>query len=202
MPSDGARRVTGNTLVSDRMPAIEVTVAEAFTYVGDLRFVLGEVAQVEAFLFIAQRRGAVSQLVVVQFEGYLDGQEGSYDYPSTRLVTLDRHPYQADTFIQSLTPRPPPASDVGRLIALLEERGYALPPAVLVQRFVRVLGAAKRAELLISVVEPLDDADLIAAVARAGQPVPAPSGLARAAERRALASFAVVDLDSAVAPEP
>ncbi len=195
MPDHADRRVVGNTIVSARMPAVEITMAETLTYVGGLHFILAEVAQAQAFVFVAERHHEIEQALIVQFEGFLPGKGKTYTYPSPRLVTLGRHPFQADTALLSLTPPPPPETNVGRILTLLEERGYELPAAALSSRFVRVLGEARRDELLIFGIEPLTDADLIAELKRAGRPIPAPTAVTQAAEERALASFTVVDRD-------
>ena len=199
MRDQRVRRLAGNTVVSEQLPAVEITVTETLAFVGELRFTLSEVAEAQAFVFVAGRVPEVGQVLIVQFEGYLPGRGGTYTYPSPRRITLGRHPYQSDTALLSLTPPPPPESNVGRILALLEERGYALPAAAISQRFVRVLGEARRDELLIFGIEPLDDAALIADLARAGRPIPAPPALAQAAEERALARFTLVDVDVDVA---
>ena len=195
MPDHVDRRIVGNTIVSARMPAGEITVAETLTYVGGRVFILAEVAQAQVFVFATQRHHEAAQGLVVQFESFLPGKGKTYTYPSPRLVTLGRHPFQVDTALLSLTPPPPPESNVGRILTLLKEQGYPLPAAALSSRFVRVLGEARRDELLIFGIEPLTDADLIAELARAGRPIPAPTAVAQAAEERALASFTVVDRD-------
>ncbi len=162
MGADPLRRVEGRTLVSDRMPAIRIEVAGAFEYVDRLRFVLYGVARVESFLFVAHHHQRVTKLLLVQFEGYLDDNDHVYDYPITETVTLGRHAYLTDTALVTLTPPTPPDSDVGRAIALLNGKGYALPAAGVGRRFVRLLDDARRNELLILYGEDLRDVGLTA----------------------------------------
>ncbi len=150
------RHIDGPAVVSDRMPAVRIDVATDFAYAGRLRFVLNGVARVESFVFAAADDPRAGRLLVVQFEGYLEGNDHVYDYPFTETVTLGNEPFHADAAVVDLAPPPPPDSDMGRVLALLEAQGHALPARAAVQRFVYLPDEAKRNELIILYAEGLD----------------------------------------------
>ena len=177
MDAEPRRDVAGRVLVSDRTPAVRIEVAAGFAHLGRLRFVLADVARVEAFVFAAGGdRGG--RLLVVQFEGYLADNDHVYDYPLAEPVVLGGRPFLTDAAVVALEPPPRPTSDIGRVLDLVRARGYALPVRAAVRRFVHLPDAARRDELLINYAEGIgDEADA------------APT--AAAVLERALASFAV-----------
>ena len=179
MGSEAYRSVEERAVVSDRMPAVRVDVAPGFAFAGRLQFVLYGVAGVESFVFAAAGDPPAGRLLVVQFEGYLEGNDHAYDYSFAETVTLGNRPFHADSAVVDLTPPPPPDSAMGRVLGLLAARGYTLPARAAVQRFVHLPDEAKRHELIILYAEALAD----------GKSGAAPS--AEAARQRALSSFAV-----------
>src|ERR687898_267047 len=67
MRDQRVRRLAGNTVVSEQLPAVEITVTETLAFVGELRFTLSEVAEAQAFVFVAGRVPEVGQVLIVQF---------------------------------------------------------------------------------------------------------------------------------------
>ena len=181
MVTEPRRSVEGRTVVSGRMPAVRIKVAAGFAYAGRLGFVLHDVARVESFVFAAGG-GEAGRLLVVQFEGYLEGNDHVYDYPSTDTVLLGDRPFLADAAVVDLAPPPPPDSDVGRVLNLLEGQGYALPARAAVQRFVHLPDEAKRHELILFYAEGLGHGESEAAPREE---------VAGAVRERALESFTV-----------
>ncbi len=72
------RHVSGQTLVSSHLPAVEIDVAPAFTYVDRFQFILYDAAHVESFVFAAAGAGQAGRLLVLQFEGYLESNDFTY----------------------------------------------------------------------------------------------------------------------------
>ena len=87
----------------------------------------------------AQRH--VTRLLVIQFEGYLEDNDYTYDYPVIQAVKLDGQEYIADAWLMrdEMLALQRPDSDLARVFALLQERGYHIPRLGMLQRFVRLV---------------------------------------------------------------
>lgn len=151
------RDLDGRTLVSDRMPAVEIDVGADFAYVGRLQFILYGAAQVESFVYIAEDERRDGRLLVIQFEGFLDDNTHTYDYSFAETIALGNRPFHTDQAVVDLVPAPLSDSDIGRVLRLVEAQGYPVPARAIVQRFVYLPDRAKRNELLILYAEPFGD---------------------------------------------
>lgn len=124
-------------LVSKEFPQSTITMDSSFTYVGAETFILYDVARCEIRLFVdADSNKAVNRLYWIQYEGYLpslwphwyemDGEPyrtrigGREFYDGVNFYTVDssRHLWEAD-------------SDIGRVFAMMEAKGYTLDSEVM-----------------------------------------------------------------------
>ncbi len=156
--ADSRLSIEGRTVLSGGMPAVRIGVADDFTFLGRLQFILSGVARVDSFVFAAGKERDPGQLLVIQFEGYLADNAYTYDYSFAETVTLDDRTFHTDTAVIDLTSLPPPDSDMGRVLALVKAEGYAVPDRAAVQRFVYLTDEEKRNELFMLYAEGLDDA--------------------------------------------
>ena len=152
------RAVRGQTLISSAMPAVRVKFADGFKYAGTQTFILYNVARAEQHFFVdADEQGRVRRMYWVQFEGYLPGNTHTYDYKSTKKVTLGGLEFVADAGARHIQPGSGrPGSDGERARVFLLEKGYK--PAsddVLTQRLVHLVDEQKRDELMIIYAEDL-----------------------------------------------
>ena len=155
-PSD--RKFRGRVLTSSAMPSVRLEFADGFKYAGTQTFILYDVARAEQHFFVdADEQGRIRRMYWVQFEGYLPGNTHSYDYKSTKKVTLGGLEFVADAGARHIEPGSGrPGSDGERARAFLLEKGYR--PAsddVLSQRLVHLVDEQKRSELMIIYVEDL-----------------------------------------------
>jgi len=156
--TSSARSVHGQVLTSSATPAVRLKIADGFKYAGSQTFILYDVARAEQHFFVdADEQGLVRRMYWIQFEGYLPTNANSYQYKTTKTVTLGGLEFIADAGARTIKPGSGrPGSDGERARAFLEEKGYK--PAsddVLSQRLVHLVDEQKRDELMIVYVEDL-----------------------------------------------
>jgi hypothetical protein len=202
MNASSLRSVEGNTLVSPAMPAVRIEVEPGLVYVGAAQFVIYGVALAELHLFAAPRAGdglaqglALQRLLWVQFEHFLDDNTYAYEYPVDETVTFDGLEFLHDADTMDLDSKRRPDSDGAQGIALLQRNGYRVTGGGMYKRYVHLIGADKRTELMLIYLEHLDGTGLTLADLQPGGPAferwPA---LTRGLHERALASFKITQL--------
>ena len=138
------------------MPRANLVVADGLFYAGSQTIRLQEVARAEQHFFASLGSlGVVDRLLWVQYEGFLDGVEGTYDYsryPTTAAGDLVVHHDAA--FYPTSDLDTPSDSDGARAKGFLQTVGYRLGDEVLRWRFVWVADSG-RYELLIIYMEDL-----------------------------------------------
>lgn len=149
-------KVTGNSVASDRPPAVRLEFDKGFKYAGGQRFTLYEVADAEQhFFFDADEKGNIRRGYWIQFEGYLPSNDHTYNYKSPKTAVIG-----GKTFILDAGPRKPntgtprPGSDGARTSELIAKKGLHLPDNAALVRLV-LLSADKRNELMVIYVEDL-----------------------------------------------
>ena len=152
------RTVRGQVLTSSETPAVRLKLADGFKYAGSQTFILYGVARAEQHFFVnADERGRIRRMYWIQFEGYLPDNTNSYQYKSTKSVTLGGLEFIADSGARNIKAGSArPDSDGERARAFLKEKGYS--PAgddVLTQRLVHLVDEQKRDELMIVYIEDL-----------------------------------------------
>ena len=182
------RHVDGNILSSTAMPPIRIKVDDAFQYAGALHFILYDVAHVDVFLFMVAEQDHIHRLLIVQFEGYLDDNSYTYDYPITQTIALGEHVYLTDAAAVNLPSiiQQRPDSEIARIVTFLRDKGYRMADDVIYQRFVRLVDEARRNEILLFYGEELVDTSLAADLASGGR-------ITQDLQVRALASFTIME---------
>jgi hypothetical protein len=188
------RKVLNNTIISEALPALEIKVDPAFTFVGILRFVLKEIAPVERVIFVDEQSSKVTRLFIVQFEGVLDGVDFTYKYRVTNPVSLGQHVYHHGVFMYSNAESvcEAPGAESDRTTQFLQAHGYTHDDALAMSRFARIVDEAHRHEIIIFYQETLSSLGLsletYAQLSSEDQ-----QAMERALTERSLQNFQVID---------
>jgi hypothetical protein len=124
------------------------------------------VAHAEQHFFVdAGKQGQIKRMYWVQFEGYLDSNNHTYNYQVTKSVKIAGLDFIADGYARNVKASPGRAnSDGSRMRTFLEGKGYRMASdEVLSQRLVHLVDERKRGELMIIYLEDLSPMGLTAA---------------------------------------
>lgn len=160
------RTVSGQTLTSTQLPAVNLIFDKEFNYAGGHSFVLYDVANAEQHFFVdADKDGLIKRMYWIQFEGYLPNNTHSYNYKVRKTVNLGGLDFIADGYARNIKANPGrPDSDGSRARAFLASKGFKLgSDEVMSQRLVHLIDEAKRNELMIIYLEDLTPMKLTAA---------------------------------------
>jgi hypothetical protein len=147
-----ARTVAGNVLTSSREPTASVRVDKAFRYVGGHRFILRDVADAEQHFFVVAGADRVIQrLYWIQFEHYLPGRGGVYDYSKDSPVSAWELTLR--THVRRFIEPPVAGSDRHQVHQYLSSAGWTMPDTFVRARVVYVPEEDRRRELMIIYVE-------------------------------------------------
>jgi hypothetical protein len=144
-------RAIAQTVRSELSP-LAVAVAAEFRYVGSQRFLLRERVDVQQHLFVdvASSR-EVRGFVWVQFERFIAGVEGRYEYDPERIVRVGSYEFIGS--VRQYSTPPDPGSDRSRAFAMLESNGFEMPAVMTRARLIHVSSDDDRAELMIVYAE-------------------------------------------------
>lgn len=147
------RQVHSQTIVSNELPAADLTVEKGFRYVGGQTINLYGNADAEQHLFVkGPDSGPVQAFCWVQFEHFLPTNKMTYDYKSDRPTNIGGWPflYNVKSFpdyagMEAEDPR----SDGAAIARLLARRGLAFPKRAVRVRLIHLPTADHRTELMI-----------------------------------------------------
>lgn len=148
--------------MSESEPAVTITFADAYEYVGGQRWDLLGIADAEQHLFVKPGRGAaVDSLYWVQFERFLRTSDGQYRYEG-RAVDIGGLEFICDTraYTDYGDLNREPESDGAYAQRLLEQEGYEFPRAAVRLRAIHLPTPDRRSELMIIYAERADAADV------------------------------------------
>lgn len=155
------RIVVGHTVISRRDPAVDIRLPTSGQYVGEEHFLLsqpalGNTESCELFAFVEPDDShEVVRYWWVQFEGYLPGHPNLHmTYDSPRHANIGGLDFYVDAGVSSSSKQPKPGSDGAYFYSLLASHGYRRGDRMWV-RFVHLVDAAKRKELMIIYSESL-----------------------------------------------
>jgi hypothetical protein len=151
------REVRGPTIVSDTLPAVDITVSNEFRYVGSQAITIYGTAVAEQHLFVAGPPGRVERLYWVQFEHYLPTNNHTYNYRPERTTDIGglKFIYDVGSISDYAGAPRDPRSDGAAVIALLAKQNLTLPRKVVRVRMVHLPSADRRSELMIIYGEAL-----------------------------------------------
>jgi hypothetical protein len=159
------RKVQQNVITSTHDPSVRIELPTQVRYVGADRWVLLDIADCELHVFVeADAQKKVQRLYWIQFEAYVPSRpELRHDYSRDRTMRI----FDRDLFVRArfgASSEPVRAgSDTEHVRRLLQAQGYTLPSDTINVRFVELLDAAARKELMIIYMEDLSPQGLTAA---------------------------------------
>ena len=158
MTSTIQRQVVDNTIISSALPALEIKVDAAFTFVGVLRFNLKEIGMVERFIFVDQHNSVTRRYFIFQFEGVLAGVDFTYQYGITSPIQLDNHTYSHSVWVysNSESAHEDPGAESDQTTRFLQDHGYEVVDTRVMSRFARIVDNDRRHEIIIFYEETLD----------------------------------------------
>jgi hypothetical protein len=151
------RVVHGSTITSDHDPVVAIHLPRQANYLGAARWDLYGICDAELHVFVeADEHKHVQRLYWVQFEHYLPDNNHTYNYPFTEKLALGGREFDVTTnFRPTLTPPARAGSDRERVLQLVQQAGYQLPPETMSVRLVHLLDDTKRQELMFIYAEDL-----------------------------------------------
>ena len=151
------REVKGQTIVSDTLPAADLTFADDFHYIGSQVINLYGSADAEQHIFVAGPPGQVERIYWVQFEHYLPTNNHTYNYRPERTTDIGglQFIYDVAAYSDYSAARQNPRSDGGAVVALLTKNNLTPPTRVARVRMFHLPTADRRSELMIIYGEAL-----------------------------------------------
>jgi hypothetical protein len=145
------RTFAGGVLSSTERPALRMRVVPEFTYAGSFAFDLDAVARVERHVFVDTTGDVVRRMIVVHFEAFLPGVDDLYRYKLTDERVLGGATYGRGVSALSVSEEraTAPHAEMARTAEYLTAARLVLPDRHVVARYARIVGADRRAELLI-----------------------------------------------------
>ncbi len=145
------RAYADGVLTSTDTPALHICVTPEFAYRGSFSFDLDAVARVERHIFVDSADALIRRLIVVHFESFLPGVDDLYRYTLTDERVLGGESYGRSVSALSVSDdrAAAPGAEMARTDEYLTAAGLVLPDRHVVARYARIVGADRRAELLI-----------------------------------------------------
>ena len=146
------REVKGQTIVSNQLPAVDLTFANDYRYVGSQVVNLYGTAFAEQHLFVAGGgSGPVDRFYWVQFEHYLPTNSHTYNYRPERTTDIGglQFIYDVRAFADYGGANRDPRSDGAALAALLAKHNLAFPARMARVRMFHLPTRDRRSELMI-----------------------------------------------------
>jgi hypothetical protein len=158
-PSAPERKVSGNTVISERDPKIKIGVPKSAKYVGADRWILYNVADCEIHGYVdADDKKNVQRLYWIQFEQYVpEKPDLHHTYDSPRHAQIGGLDFYVDTWPRANGAESRAGSDREHIEALVKAKGYKMPNGMAYVRLVHLLDPEKRKELMIIYGEALPD---------------------------------------------
>lgn len=152
-PEERPKRYWLNAYVhSTASPPIKIKVLENFELLDELRFSAGGLINVDTFVFVDRSDQSVERLLVVQFEGYVEGETGNFSPPTSSPQIKDQYEvYPTSNFAkaQSLS-----AQDITQIV--LQQHELELWEDFMIQRVELPYGDERRHRLVISYFEDVN----------------------------------------------
>ena len=145
------RQVRGQTIISDSLPAADLTFADDFHYLGSQVVNLYGVADAEQHVFVAGPPGKVERIYWIQFEHYLPTNSHTYFYSPERTVDIGglQFIYDVQSIRDYSAVELDPRSDAAAVVGLLAKHNLPRPTRVARVRMLHLPSADRRSELMI-----------------------------------------------------
>ncbi len=189
-------KIGGRCFSPQQIPLLEIEVDPAFRFLGGFDFDLKGIARAERHLFVEPAGKLARRMVIVQYEGFLEGNSMSYSYQPERPVRLGGQVYGRDNYFFSIAAdiAAAPGTEIDYTLRFLGQAGYEVEDEQMTTRFARILGPGRRHEVLIFYHENISSTGRrLAEIARDDLVRPEYQEIAEALTRRALNSFSITE---------
>ena len=159
------RFVKGNTIISKKLPKIEIKVDEEFSFVGKFDFEIiassdeysedmqgKPVAVGERYVFAStDENQSVNKLFIVQFEGFLPENDLIYNYDFDKSNFIGENKYRHNTWFydSKKLAQGNPSNEGAKTRTFLEEKGFQLEDQFMMSRFVGLASENRKNEIII-----------------------------------------------------
>ncbi len=159
------RFVKGNTIISKKLPKIEIKVDEEFSFVGKFDFEIiassdeysedmqgKPVAVGERYVFAStDENRSVNKLFIVQFEGFLPENDLIYNYDFDKSNFIGENKYRHNTWFydSKKLAQGNPNNEGAKTRTFLEEKGFQLEDQFMMSRFVGLASENRKNEIII-----------------------------------------------------
>lgn len=183
------REVQGDTVVSPFLPRLGVRISPGYIYLGDLQYLTRGAYHVEEFIFINPSSiGHVTQMLLVQFEGFMENKAGVFEATPGQPVSIE-----GDSYLYSMSIIELPAyfdqfpnTNITHAADYVRQRAYTLAGQMVYQQFLRHVSEDGRNKFTLVYIESDDEGKLSEDALRQADSVRAEL------LQRALASFSIV----------
>jgi hypothetical protein len=146
-----SRRVDNNVLISDSLPQIKIKVDQAIQYVGSFPFKIKDIAAGERYVFAESDGKKIKRAVIAQFEGFLPQSSEIYRYSFANAISISTHKFNHNTFAftNADAAKENPKGEAALTESFLKKKGFEIPQAWIVSRFLTLGDESRKYELII-----------------------------------------------------
>jgi putative intracellular protease/amidase len=149
--TDSVRYAKGQYLISERSPVLNMKFDDQFQYAGQQTFTLFENSLVTQLYFAKCNKNKVEAFFTIQFEEYLPGIDLKYNYKIKDSLEINGVSFLYSPVYNepNKTLKENKRSDVWHKYRFLQSKGLSLPDEVAGHRFVKVIDALNKKEVLV-----------------------------------------------------
>lgn len=149
--SDPTRRVENNVLISDSLPEIKIKVDPAIQYVGSFPFKIKDIAAGQRYVFAESEGKKIKRAVIAQFEGFLPESSEIYRYSFANAISIGIHKFNHNTFAftNADAAKENPEGEAALTESFLKKKGFEIPEAWIVSRFLTLGDESRKYELIL-----------------------------------------------------
>jgi hypothetical protein len=148
--SVAAERSVIQRIISRSLPQVSIQVSPELGYLGQFSMDVNRQAQAEQYYFAQICRGRLGKTFIIHFEHFYPDNQHWFDYPRLRMVQMGGFDFLHQTW--------PLAHfelfDLPEVKSFFDGLGIQTEPGWLVNRYVTVVGEAKKHELILFYLEP------------------------------------------------
>jgi hypothetical protein len=152
-----AREVSENVLISHSLPVIKIKVDPAIKFVGSFPFKIKDIAAGERYVFAESKGTKIKRVVIAQFESFLPESSEIYRYSFANAMNISGHQFNHNTFVFSNAEakNENPEGEATLTVSFLQGKGYEVPEAWIVSRFLTLGDESRKHELILFYQEDL-----------------------------------------------
>lgn len=192
------RYVQGDHFISTANPHLEIHLDPKFQYIGHIEFDLSNIAHVDRHIFVEAIATHIRRMFILQFEGFLDNNAKTYHFAMDNPIDLGSIPFTHHNYFFSNAAdiAANPAAEIAHTNRYLNAKGFQIEDEQMTSRFARIVGTAKRHELILFYHENLRDTGYnMDQISRDDEILEPYTHIAQELTQRSLTSFRVLEYD-------